>query len=73
MIPYGRQEILDEDIEAVIQVLKSDFLTQGPAVPRFEEAIKRVTGASYIDDRAGTITDMATRPAKPLSKDGTLK
>ncbi|MGA0162718.1 MAG: UDP-4-amino-4,6-dideoxy-N-acetyl-beta-L-altrosamine transaminase [Bdellovibrionota bacterium] len=47
MIPYGRQEILDEDIEAVIQVLKSDFLTQGPAVPRFEEAIKKVTHAKY--------------------------
>ena len=39
MIPYGRQEILDEDIEAVVAVLKSDFLTQGPAVPRFEAAI----------------------------------
>lgn len=39
MIPYGRQEILDEDIEAVIAALKSDFLTQGPAVPRFEAAI----------------------------------
>ena len=47
MIPYGRQEILDDDIEAVIQVLKSDFLTQGPAVPRFEEAIKKVTHAKY--------------------------
>lgn len=47
MIPYGRQDILNEDIEAVIQVLKSDFLTQGPAVPRFEEAIKKVTHAKY--------------------------
>jgi dTDP-4-amino-4,6-dideoxygalactose transaminase len=35
MIPYGRQDIRQEDIDAVIEVLRSDFLTQGPAVPRF--------------------------------------
>ena len=39
MIPYGRQEISEEDIEAVVAVLRSDFLTQGPMVPRFEQAI----------------------------------
>ena len=39
MIPYGRQFISDEDIAAVVAVLRSDFLTQGPAVPRFEQAI----------------------------------
>ena len=39
MIPYGRQDIQEEDIEAVIKVLKSDFLTQGPAVQNFEEAL----------------------------------
>lgn len=39
MIPYGRQDIDDADIAAVVAVLKSDFLTQGPVVPRFEEAI----------------------------------
>ena len=38
MIPYGRQEISADDIEAVVAVLKSDFLTQGPAVPAFEAA-----------------------------------
>lgn len=36
MIPYGRQEITQQDIDAVCEVLKSDFLTQGPVVPRFE-------------------------------------
>ena len=36
MIPYGRQSIGAEDIEAVTEVLRSDWLTQGPAVPRFE-------------------------------------
>ena len=39
MIPYGRQNISEQDIEAVISVLRSDFLTQGPAVPAFEKAI----------------------------------
>ncbi len=39
MIPYGRQEIDETDIAAVVEVLRSDFLTQGPAVPRFEAAV----------------------------------
>lgn len=39
MIPYGRQSINNEDIQAVVDVLKSDFLTQGPAIPAFEEAL----------------------------------
>jgi len=39
MIPYGRQEITETDIQAVIDVLRSDFLTQGPAVPLFEKTI----------------------------------
>jgi len=39
MIPYGRQEITKADIDAVLEVLRSDFLTQGPAVPRFETAL----------------------------------
>lgn len=47
MIPYGRQSIAAEDIEAVVRVLKSEFLTQGPAVPRFEEALAAYTGAPY--------------------------
>ncbi|HXV17971.1 MAG TPA: UDP-4-amino-4,6-dideoxy-N-acetyl-beta-L-altrosamine transaminase [Gemmatimonadaceae bacterium] len=39
MIPYGRQDITQADIDAVGAVLRSDFLTQGPAVPRFEDAV----------------------------------
>lgn len=39
MIPYGRQEVLQADIDAVVDVLRSDFLTQGPMVPRFEQAV----------------------------------
>lgn len=47
MIPYGRQSIDAADIDAVIAVLKSDFLTQGPAVPRFEERIAAHCGAAH--------------------------
>tara|TARA_Y100001935_G_scaffold122826_1_gene102064 strand:- start:963 stop:2120 length:1158 start_codon:yes stop_codon:yes gene_type:complete len=39
MIPYGRQDIIQEDIDAVIEVLNSDFLTQGPKVPLFEKTV----------------------------------
>ena len=39
MIPYGRQDISDDDVDAVVDVLRSDFLTQGPVVPRFEERV----------------------------------
>jgi len=39
MIPYGRQDISDADIDAVVRVLRSDFLTQGPEVPRFEKSV----------------------------------
>lgn len=46
-IPYGRQSISDEDIQSVVDVLKSDFLTQGPAVERFEKAVADHCGAPY--------------------------
>ena len=39
IIPYGRQSISEADIQAVEDVLRSDFLTQGPVVPAFEEAV----------------------------------
>lgn len=47
MIPYGRQDISQDDIDAVNGVLRSDFLTQGPVVPRFEAAMADWTGAAY--------------------------
>lgn len=47
MIPYGRQDITQADIDAVVKVLKSDFLTQGPQVPLFEDAILQACGAQY--------------------------
>jgi UDP-4-amino-4,6-dideoxy-N-acetyl-beta-L-altrosamine transaminase len=46
-IPYGRQNISKNDIEAVIKVLKSDYLTQGPCVPKFENAIAKYCNADY--------------------------
>jgi UDP-4-amino-4,6-dideoxy-N-acetyl-beta-L-altrosamine transaminase len=45
MIPYGRQEVTQSDIDAVVDVLRSDFLTQGPAVPKFENAVAAYCGA----------------------------
>ncbi len=47
MIPYGRQEITPADIEAVVQVLRSDFLTQGPTVPAFEAAVAKQVHARH--------------------------
>lgn len=46
-IYYGRQSIEDDDIEAVVSCLRSDFLTQGPAVKRFEDSLCEATGAKY--------------------------
>ena len=47
MIPYGRQNISQTDIDTVVEVLNSDFLTQGPVVSIFEESVSRYTGASH--------------------------
>jgi len=54
-IPYGRQDISDADIDAVVQVLRSDYLTSGPIVPCFENAI-----ASYCDASYGVAANSAT-------------
>jgi UDP-4-amino-4,6-dideoxy-N-acetyl-beta-L-altrosamine transaminase len=47
MIPYGRQDINQDDINAVVSVLKSDFLTQGPQVPLFEDTVAGRVGAKH--------------------------
>ncbi|MCP4321375.1 MAG: UDP-4-amino-4,6-dideoxy-N-acetyl-beta-L-altrosamine transaminase [Alteromonadales bacterium] len=47
MIPYGKQKISQEDIDSVIEVLSSDYLTQGPKVPKFEEEIAQYCQSSY--------------------------
>lgn len=47
MIPYGRHEVTKSDIDAVVAVLESDFLTQGPTVPRFEKSVSEYCGAQH--------------------------
>ena len=46
-IPYGRQDISDEDISEAVKVLQSDYLTQGPEVPKFEESIREYVNSKY--------------------------
>ncbi|MBU2869961.1 UDP-4-amino-4,6-dideoxy-N-acetyl-beta-L-altrosamine transaminase [Colwellia sp. E2M01] len=55
MIPYGKQDLNEDDIAAIVDVLKSDYLTQGPKVPEFEQAI-----ASYCGAQFATATNSAT-------------
>jgi len=55
MIPYGRQEIDQTDVEAVVKILHSDFLTQGPVVPAFEDCV-----ASYCDAQHAVAVNSAT-------------
>ena len=47
MIPYGRQDITEADIEKVVEVLRSDLITQGPVVPEFEGAVSKYCKAKY--------------------------
>jgi hypothetical protein len=46
-IPYGRQNITDEDIRTVVETLQSDYLTQGPKIEEFEKAFAQYVGAKY--------------------------
>lgn len=55
MIPYGRQDISEADIDAVVQVLRSDWLTQGPAIERFEQEV-----ATYCSARHAVAVNNAT-------------
>jgi UDP-4-amino-4,6-dideoxy-N-acetyl-beta-L-altrosamine transaminase len=55
MIPYGRQDITQADIDAVVAVLRSDHLTQGPQVPLFEQAV-----ASHVGAKHGLAVNSAT-------------
>jgi dTDP-4-amino-4,6-dideoxygalactose transaminase len=55
MIPYGHQDISEDDIQSVMDVLRSDYLTQGPVVPAFENAV-----ASYCDATHAVAVNSAT-------------
>ena len=58
-IPYGRQDINQADIDAVVAVLHSDFLTQGPAVPAFEQAV-----ADYCSAQHAVAVNSAVLPVR---------
>ena len=47
VIPYGRQYITDEDIQVVVETLRSDYLTQGPKITEFEYAFAKYVGVKY--------------------------
>lgn len=51
MIPYGHQTIDEKDIQAVIEVMRSDYLTTGPAVEAFEQKVAAYVGAKYAEAR----------------------
>ena len=54
-IPYGRQFIDEDDIKAVVEVLKSEKITQGPTVEEFEHELERICGAEYaVATNSGT-------------------
>ena len=55
MIPYGKQEVTEADIDAVNEILRSDLLTQGPTVPKFEKKI-----CDYTNTKYGIATNSAT-------------
>ena len=77
MIPYGRQEISEADIQAVVDVLRSDWLTQGPAVAAFEKLgffVERIKGAHHNMKREGHpyVLTVPVHGNKPVAA-GTLR
>ena len=72
-IPYGHQSVDEDDIAAVVEVLRGDWLTQGPAVDRFEQALCAVTGAEYAVAFAnGTVALHASLWATGIGKGDTV-
>ncbi len=67
LLPYGRQSVDEADIQAVVEVLRSDWLTTGPKVPEFEEAFAARVGAAYaVSFSSGTAALHATAFAAGL-------
>lgn len=70
MIPYGRQSVSEKDIEAVVAVLRGEWLTTGPAVEAFESAIKQVSGTEHaVSVTSGTAALHVAYSALNLKKD----
>ena len=65
MIPYGKQSINQDDIDAVVNVLKSDFLTQGPKLIEFESDLASYCGAKY----AKSVTNACLLYTSPSPRD----
>ena len=64
MLGYGRQTIDEDDVAAVTEVLRSNFLTCGPAIERFEKAVAEAAGARYVTAVAnGTAPPCGNGPA----------
>lgn len=73
MIPYGRQSITDEDIQAVVKVLKSDWITQGPVTEKFERSVADYCGTKYaVAVSSGTAALHIACLAAGLGKGDTL-
>jgi UDP-4-amino-4,6-dideoxy-N-acetyl-beta-L-altrosamine transaminase len=72
-IPYGRQWVEEKDIKAVVDVLKSDYLTQGPVIEQFESAVAEYCGVKYaVAVSSGTAALHIACMAAGLGKDDTL-
>ena len=72
-IPYGRQCVDDDDIAAVVDILRGDWLTQGPAIDQFESALCAVTGAEHAVAFAnGTVALHASLWATGIGKGDTV-
>ena len=52
IIPYGRQQIDQDDLDAVVETLQSDFLTQGPKIEEFENAFAKYIDVKYADRKS---------------------
>lgn len=73
MIFYGKQSIDENDIDAVVEVLKSDFLTQGPAIEKFEKCVAEYCGAKYaVADTSATAALHISCLSAGLGKDDIL-
>ena len=73
MIPYGRQSVDEDDIAAIVEVLRGDWLTQGPAIERFEHSVAEYVGARHaIAFSSGTAALHATCAAAGLGPGDTV-
>ena len=73
MLPYGRQSVSEDDVEAVAAVLRGDWLTTGPSVDAFEAAVSAVTGGHprrelHVRDRGAAHRLRRARASAPATR-----